>query len=341
MMEIVIDDNFFAVPKMIIIGNSGEIASRKIKFKQPEVQGADYYIVRFSMPKSDMVFETAIVDGILTVPAVVLHDMGIGYMQWIARNISGQLIAKSDLISYSVLRSVGDEVSPLPAPEDTESAIQRIDAAAQAAINSILSNNVANEVIAARRCALSDTTCENLSQRLIADFESMERKCNENIESALGIIENELSEVVDLENGIIDNNGILHIRGDGSVKDNEYEKRTDFQFADIYIAGNVGISAFKGCTELNSINVNCTKICDNAFYGCPKLNSITIGKTVTEIGSGIISNCAFYIPNGVRVMYSGTVAEWAAINKSSDWVGSQTVIENGMVICTDGTAEVA
>lgn len=134
--------------------------------------------------------------------------------------------------------------------------------------------------------------------------------------------------------------GTLHVTGEGCINERAFEHREDFGAAEINIGGDVGAEAFGGCTNLNMVTVDCKKICDRAFWGCPKLNSLTIGKSVSEIGSGIISNSAFYIPNGVRIKYNGTVAEWDAITKDENWVGEMVTVENGVVICSDGTVEV-
>lgn len=347
MMEITIDDNFFASPKSIILGNSGEVASRKIKINQPVIKGAEYYLARFSVPGAihDTIFETEIFDGILTVPAIVLYEMGLGYIQWIARSISGQLIAKSDLIAYNVLRSIGDELSPIPAPEDTNTAIDRIKNAAQEAlksiqevINSINDSEIVKEVKAARKSAFTDDTYESLNQRLLADFQKVQNS-NQALDTLLPYI------VVNIERG--DNteakyyaDDTLYVTGDGSIDERAFEHREDFGAAEINIGGDVGMGAFGGCTNLNMVTVDCKKICDRAFWGCPKLNSLTIGKSVSEIGSGIISNSAFVFDSGINIKYAGTIAEWNAVTKDENWVGEMVTVENGVVICSDGTVEV-
>ena len=99
MIKIQITENFFACPKSVIIGNSGEIGSRKIYFDSPAVSGANVYICRFLMPDGVTVYETIVQDNICKVPAIVLYEIGKGYMQWVARDSTGQLIAKSNLIS--------------------------------------------------------------------------------------------------------------------------------------------------------------------------------------------------------------------------------------------------
>ena len=71
-------------------------------------------------------------------------------------------------------------------------------------------------------------------------------------------------------------------------------------------------------------------IAENAFNGCSGITSITIGAGVTAIG-----NAAFYDCSGLtEIIYKGTLDEWQAISKGTDWdanTGDYTVT------CTDGT----
>jgi len=134
--------------------------------------------------------------------------------------------------------------------------------------------------------------------------------------------------------------GTLRVTGDGSINERAFELKDDFNFLEINIGGDIGAGAFVGCEWLNSVTVNCKKICDNVFCVCPRLNHLIIEKSVSEIGSGIIFGSAFHIGRGVRIEYTGTMAEWNAIKKAADWIGDQVVVENGVVNCSDGTVEV-
>lgn len=387
MMKIKIDENFFALPKSIILGNSGEVSSRKIKVEQPVVKGAQYYLVRFSVPTVpyETIFEAEIIDGILTVPAIVLYEMGSGYIQWIARSNNGQLIAKSDLISYSVLRSIGDELSPIPSVEDTNSAIERIKDAEQEAIDKIkeiISSMVSSEIIDktlttsdkaadakvtgdrfaeltntikdisssisggniqeiadARTGSITGDEFPSLSERLESDFSYLKKvmRAVDIISSYIEISVEDCGE--DLE-AVISADEALRISGTGSINERAFEKREDFSTLIIDIGGDVGMGAFGGCENLSEITVNCNKINSKAFWACTRLHWLNIGKSVSEIGSGIISNSAFYIPSGVRVMYDGTMEEWNAITKAADWIGDQVTVENNVVVCSDGEVEV-
>lgn len=188
------------------------------------------------------------------------------------------------------------------------------------------------EVINARTSSITDTEFDVLSERLKADFESVMTPLQKVIELVNSYTEETLSGSSD--------DTTLCINGIGSISDRTYIQRNDFKYVEVNIGGNTGIEAFRGCSELNIATVNCTKICDKAFSDCSRLGYLTIGKKVKEIGSGIIANSAFYIPKGVRVMYTGTMAEWTVITKSPEWVGDIVTVENGVVICSDGTVEV-
>ena len=134
--------------------------------------------------------------------------------------------------------------------------------------------------------------------------------------------------------------GTLRITGDGNINERAFEKREDFGALEISIGGDVGAGAFGGCTVLNTASVNCSKIGSNAFMGCLKLESLIIGEKVTEIESDILTGSGFYIQKGIRIMYTGTIAEWKTITKADNWIGSNVTIENNCVICSDGNAEV-
>lgn len=206
MRELIIDENYFATPKAIVLGNSGEVASRKIKVIQPEVNGVTCYIARFSVQNGN-VFETEITDGIITVPAVVLYEMGEGYMQWVARDSAGQLIAKSDLISYSVLRSLSDETTPVPVVEDTESAVSQIKEAYETAVHGLEQLNgygTIAEVVQARRSAISNEICSSLTERIDYDITQLQSA----IESGTAIDDLEIS------GGIINSNRGNSISGE-------------------------------------------------------------------------------------------------------------------------------
>lgn len=134
--KIVIDDNFNAYPKSVILGNRGESLSREFEIVFPVLSHASLYLMRFK-PPSGTVWEIQVDSGKMIVPAIVLSEVGEGFMQWIAMGGSGQYIAKSDMISYAVLESLETGIDPVPVPEETDEAINRINTARDFAIQAV------------------------------------------------------------------------------------------------------------------------------------------------------------------------------------------------------------
>ena len=78
----------------------------------------------------------------------------------------------------------------------------------------------------------------------------------------------------------------------------------------------LGKGAFSGCSGLTSITIpdSVTSIGKEAFYGCNGLTSVTIGNGVTSIGGS-----AFSFSSLTTITYHGTMSQWRAIEKASDW----------------------
>lgn len=209
-------------------------------------------------------------------------------------------------------------------------------------LTNISSGPIANmlmEVINARTGSITGEEFPSLSERLESDFSYLKKvmRAVDIISSYIEISVEDCGE--DLE-AVISADEALRISGTGSINERAFEKREDFSTLIIDIGGDVGMGAFGGCENLSEITVNCNKINSKAFWACTRLHWLNIGKSVSEIGSGIISNSAFYIPSGVRVMYDGTMEEWNAITKAADWIGDQVTVENNVVVCSDGEVEV-
>lgn len=91
----------------------------------------------------------------------------------------------------------------------------------------------------------------------------------------------------------------------------------------------IGGSAFSSCTSLSSITLpeGMTYIGKYAFSGCTSLSSITIPESVTDIDWFAFKDCN----NLTDIYYSGTRAQWEAINKKYN--GN---LRFPTIHCTDG-----
>lgn len=117
---------------------------------------------------------------------------------------------------------------------------------------------------------------------------------------------------------------------------------------------SIGDFAFEDCTSLKSITIpdSISSIGDRAFYRCSSLESIRIPNYVTNIGYEAFAGCygftSITIPASVMnidayafyccefltsITFEGTVAEWKAISKWTEWNGYVPATE---VICSDG-----
>lgn len=85
------------------------------------------------------------------------------------------------------------------------------------------------------------------------------------------------------------------------------------------------------CTSLTSVIIadKVTNIGDEAFYGCTGLTNITIPDSVTYIDARAFKGCTGL----TSITYNGTIEQWNAINKGSDWKFNTG---DYVVHCTDG-----
>ena len=92
---------------------------------------------------------------------------------------------------------------------------------------------------------------------------------------------------------------------------------------------SIGDYAFEDCTSLTSITIpnSVTSIGQRAFYGCSSLTSITIPNSVTSIGSSA------FCQNISGISFKGTIEQWNAISKSSNWDSST---RSYTIFCIDG-----
>lgn len=92
--------------------------------------------------------------------------------------------------------------------------------------------------------------------------------------------------------------------------DIEIPGQVEFNGKDYSVTG-ISNSAFKGCTELNSVTIpqGITTISPDAFYGCSNLASITIPSTITTINSNAFLGCS-----NLSSVYITDLAAWCNIN---------------------------
>lgn len=315
--------------QMELVGSKG--SDIIIKYKMPAIfiKGA---VMGDHLPPPDIIEEKlAQMNGILAQAQAKLDEA-----KDMVVNISADIIDKTLSISDKAAdaKITGDRL------EGLSGNITDLDELVKGILTNISSGPIANmlmEVINARTGSITGEEFPSLSERLESDFSYLKKAMQTlDIISSYIVVDIEKGDDIDAEWYADDSLRITGI----NIAARAFEKRENFGKLIINIAGDVGMSAFGGCENVNEITVNCNKICDQAFWACTRLHYLAIGKSVSEIGSGIISNSAFYIPSGVRVMYAGTIAEWNAITKADDWVGDQVTVENNVVICSDGTVEV-
>ena len=94
----------------------------------------------------------------------------------------------------------------------------------------------------------------------------------------------------------------------------------------------IGANAFDGCSGLTSITIpdSVTSIGSGAFADCSALTSITIPNNVTKINRWVFIRCT----NLTSVTYNGTIEQWEAITKGTDW--KKNVPSTCIVHCIDG-----
>ena len=94
---------------------------------------------------------------------------------------------------------------------------------------------------------------------------------------------------------------------------------------------SIGDCAFSGCTSLTSVTIpdSVTSIGDSAFQGCSGLTSITIGSGVTKISDEVF----WYCDSLATINYTGTIAQWKAIDRTRGWHISVPATK---VTCSDG-----
>lgn len=96
----------------------------------------------------------------------------------------------------------------------------------------------------------------------------------------------------------------------------------------------VGEMAFSECQKLETVRYSGKIISDRMFVRCIKLKNFTITKSTTEIVGG----CFNYCESLTLITYEGTISEWNAITKRSNWDGHDSQVETPLtkIQCLDG-----
>lgn len=117
-MQITIDKkNYFATVDMLWLAMQGECNTRRVSVDAPEVQGAANYFLRAELP--DMtIYDMQIVNNQVILSNAVTQFSGIVKLQWIAKDGTGGLIAKSQVIDTIVKDSIDGDTSAIPTPEE-------------------------------------------------------------------------------------------------------------------------------------------------------------------------------------------------------------------------------
>jgi hypothetical protein len=100
----------------------------------------------------------------------------------------------------------------------------------------------------------------------------------------------------------------------------------------------VGKYAFSRCINLETVRYAGSIVGEFMFVYCTSLSSVALAITVQEISS----HCFNYCDNLDEITYEGTLENWAAIKKGTNWDGNTNdtgAIGLTRVICTDGHME--
>lgn len=126
--------------------------------------------------------------------------------------------------------------------------------------------------------------------------------------------------------------GILYSKdGQKIIQYPSGKKETSFILPDSVTT--IGMGAFACGAGLTGITIgnNVTAIEAGAFAGCSSLEYITFGKSVKSIDTYAFEECGSL----TSITFEGTIAEWDAISKGSNWNSNVPATE---VVCSDGTA---
>ena len=117
-MQITIDEkNYFATVDTLWLAMQGECNTRRVSVDAPEVQGAANYFLRAELPDIT-IYDMQIVNNQVILSNAVTQFSGIVKLQWIAKDGTGGMIAKSQVIDAIVKDSIDGDASAIPTPEE-------------------------------------------------------------------------------------------------------------------------------------------------------------------------------------------------------------------------------
>ena len=99
----------------------------------------------------------------------------------------------------------------------------------------------------------------------------------------------------------------------------------------------VGAMAFSECQYLETVRYGGKVISDRMFVRCTKLKNLTLTKNVKEIVGG----CFNYCESLNQITYEGSLADWNAVKKNTNWDSHAVDIESPLakIQCLDGYME--
>ncbi|WP_462367686.1 leucine-rich repeat domain-containing protein [Ruminococcus callidus] len=99
----------------------------------------------------------------------------------------------------------------------------------------------------------------------------------------------------------------------------------------------VGAMVFSECQYLETVRYGGKVISDRMFVRCTKLKNLTLTRNVKEIVGG----CFNYCESLNQITYEGSLADWNAVKKNTNWDSRAVDIESPLVKiqCLDGYME--
>ena len=99
----------------------------------------------------------------------------------------------------------------------------------------------------------------------------------------------------------------------------------------------VGAMTFSECQYLETVRYGGKVISDRMFVRCTKLKNLTLTRNVKEIAGG----CFNYCESLNQITYEGSLADWNAVKKNTNWDSHAVDIESPLkkIQCLDGYME--